>query len=411
MEVENILHMNTGNGELSYAQNSLLQEIVIRKSLPVLRHAIKGMANLDIVFDQCFKIADLGCSSGKNTLFVASTIIDIVDEVCKENNRKTPQFQVCLNDLYSNDFNTVFEMLPNFLAKLKKQKGENFGPTFVSAVPGSFYGRLFPDKTLHLIHSSYSIHWLSQVPEGLHNNKSNIYMAKSSPPNVFDAYQKQFYSDFTKFLQLRSMEVVCGGRMVLTFVGRSSVDPTSDDGCRHMELLAESLVDLLKEVYSFPIFKYHPKGLVQESDINSFNLPYYTPCEDEVRNVVYNEGSFFLDSLNVFQGNWDPYDTDYTNIKDFKDNHIHGKNAVQMSHSSCSKIMVFFDGLDVIFDEHDHHHHRRGDESLIWRLEIEETPLTLLSRWKSLPEYDIYMSGEEGVAGNKEWRCCEGWDL
>lgn len=121
------------------------------------------MANQDGFFDNCFVIADLGCSSGMNTLLVASSIIDTIHEVCKENNHKTPQIQVCLNDLFENDFNNLFKILPNFYKILKEDKGENFAPCFVSAVPGSFYDRLFPNRSLHFVHSSYSIHWLSQV--------------------------------------------------------------------------------------------------------------------------------------------------------------------------------------------------------------------------------------------------------
>ncbi|GJV80954.1 benzoate carboxyl methyltransferase [Tanacetum coccineum] len=293
-------------------------ETGILKTLPVLKHSIKAIANDDVVFNQCFKIADLGCSSGRNTLLVASNIIDIVIDACRENKRTPSQIQVCLNDLFGNDFNNLFKMLPDFYEKVKK-KGENVGSCFVSAVPGSFYDRLFPDQSLHLVYSSYSVHWLSQVPEGLENNTLNVYMAKTSPPNVIQAYGKQFITDFTEFLQLRSEELVRGGRMVLTLVGRSEVDPTSDDGCGHLELLAQSLHDLVKE------------GRVQESGIYAFNIPIYYPCEEEVRNVIESQGSFSLDSLNVFEVNWDPNDTDYTNMNDLNEpSRAHGKNAAKV---------------------------------------------------------------------------------
>ncbi|KAJ9567260.1 hypothetical protein OSB04_003226 [Centaurea solstitialis] len=315
--------------------------------MPTLKHTIKGMANLETIFGHCFTLVDLGCSSGTNTLLVARTIMDIVDEVCKENNRKTPQFQVYLNDLHGNDFNTIFKMLPNFHANLKEEKGEDFGPSFISAVPGSFYERLFPDQTLHLAHSSYGIHWLSQVPKDLENNKANIYMAKTSPLCVFEAYRKQFYADFTKFLKLRSKEIVCDGRMVLTFHGQSIADPTSDDCCLLYELVAKSLLDMLGE------------GLVRESDINSFNLPYFTPCEDEVRDIIHIEGSFSLDTMNVFQGNWDPWDTDYTNMSDFKENsHIHGKNAAQVFRVVAEPLLTSHFGnsiIDVLFKKFEKH--------------------------------------------------------
>ncbi|KAM0063202.1 putative methyltransferase [Helianthus debilis subsp. tardiflorus] len=162
MSLVNILHMNIGDGESSYANNSMVQETTIRQAVPFLKHLIKGLANHD-VFDECFTVADLGCSSGKNMLLVGSNIIDIVHEVCQENNRKEVQFQMCLNDLFGNDFNNVFKLLPDFYAKLKKDKGESFGRYFVSAVPGSFYERLFPDQCLHLVHGANSNHWLSQV--------------------------------------------------------------------------------------------------------------------------------------------------------------------------------------------------------------------------------------------------------
>ncbi|XP_071718374.1 S-adenosyl-L-methionine:benzoic acid/salicylic acid carboxyl methyltransferase 3-like [Rutidosis leptorrhynchoides] len=319
MKLENILHMNIGDGELGYANNSVLQEIVIRKVQPILKLAIiKCIANYHNVFGHCFKIVDMGCLSSKNTLLVASTIIHTVSDACEAYNLKTPQFQVSLNDLFGNDFNQLFQLLPEFYAKLKKEKREKdwFGHCFVSAVPGSFYGRLFPDRSLHFVHSSYSLHWLSQVPKGLESNGLNIYLAKTSPPNVLQAYAKQFQIDFMNFLQMRYEEIVRGGCMVLTFISRSIVDATRDDCCSIMELLAQSLIDMAK------------MGLVQESYIHSFNMPIYFPFKDEVKNIVQNEGSFSLDKLATFQVNWDPLDADYANANDF--NESHGENAAKV---------------------------------------------------------------------------------
>lgn len=66
--------------------------------------------------------------------------------------------------------------------------------------------------------------------------------------SVFQAYEKQFHTDFTKFLQLRYEEIVHGGHMVLTLPGRSKVDPASDDCWSLWDLLTKSLLELLKEV-------------------------------------------------------------------------------------------------------------------------------------------------------------------
>ena len=90
-------------------------------------------------------------------------IIDIIYSKCSNLGCPTPELRICLNDLYSNDFNDVFGSLPAFYNKLKEEKGTDFGQCFITGVPGSFYGRLFPRKSMHFVHSSSSLHWLSQV--------------------------------------------------------------------------------------------------------------------------------------------------------------------------------------------------------------------------------------------------------
>lgn len=112
-------------------------------------------------------IADLGCSSGPNTLLVISKIIDAIYARCYSLGlglgRSPPELNLFLNDLFNNDFNEIFASLPAFYNRIKEEKGADFGPCFISGVPGSFYGRLFPKRSLHFVHSSSSLHWLSQV--------------------------------------------------------------------------------------------------------------------------------------------------------------------------------------------------------------------------------------------------------
>lgn len=106
-------------------------------------------------------VADLGCSSGSNTLTVISHIIHNVVSVSREMGQYVPELRVSLNDLPSNDFNDVFESLPEFYKKLNKDY--EIEGCYVAGVPGSFYGRLFPAQSLHLVRSSSSLHWLSRV--------------------------------------------------------------------------------------------------------------------------------------------------------------------------------------------------------------------------------------------------------
>lgn len=108
-------------------------------------------------------IADLGCSSGPNTLFVVSEFIKVVEKLCRELNHESPEYKVFLNDLPGNDFNNIFRSLDNFKKRLHGETETEMDQCYISGVPGSFYGRIFPNQSLHFVHSSYSLMWLSKV--------------------------------------------------------------------------------------------------------------------------------------------------------------------------------------------------------------------------------------------------------
>ncbi|KHN29302.1 3,7-dimethylxanthine N-methyltransferase [Glycine soja] len=152
--------MNGGKGERSYTNNCLLQKKLMLKAKPILEETIMRLYR--DFSPNCMKVTNLGCSVGPNALLVISNIIDIVNTACTSLNREPPKFQFYLNDLFGNGFNTIFKSLPNFYTRLVEDKGHKFGPCFVNATPGSFYGRLFPSNSINLFHSSNSLHWLSQ---------------------------------------------------------------------------------------------------------------------------------------------------------------------------------------------------------------------------------------------------------
>jgi hypothetical protein len=65
---------------------------------------------------------------------------------------------------------------------------------------------------------------------------------------VVKCFQEQFHKDFSLFLELRHEELVYGGKMVLTFVGRKDDDVYSGDSCQLYGLLARSLQSLVAKV-------------------------------------------------------------------------------------------------------------------------------------------------------------------
>ncbi|XP_048496680.1 S-adenosyl-L-methionine:benzoic acid/salicylic acid carboxyl methyltransferase 3-like isoform X2 [Beta vulgaris subsp. vulgaris] len=263
-------------------------------------------------------IADLGCSSSEeNNLSVVYGLVDTIDKARRELGHGPQEYQIYLNDLPGNDFNTVFGSVTRFKDKLKEKMGDDFGDCFVNGVPGSFYGRLFPTNSLHFVHSSTSLHWLSQVPEGIEDNKRNIYTAKTSPPKVLKAYYDQFKKDFLMFLHCRSKEVVAGGKMVLTLLGRQNNDSCYSNKSGYMwELLAKVLDDMVIE------------GYIEEEKLNTFNLPIYTPSPSELEFLVHSEGSFALNQVHAFEISWDVND------------HKNGNSCDQYDFVTCLRAVV-----------------------------------------------------------------------
>ncbi|KAK9164205.1 hypothetical protein Syun_005107 [Stephania yunnanensis] len=294
MNVEKIFHMKGGTCEKSYAKNSSLQ----RRALDMMRHI-----TVDTILDmylgtnsQSLAIADLGCSSGPNTLSVIKEIINAIKGASGKALRSVPEFRVYLNDLPSNDFNSIFTALPDLFEELGKGRAEQCSSMiFIYAVPGSFYGRLFPTNSLHFIHSSYSLHWLSRIPPALYDeerksiNKGKVYISETSLPKVANAYLSQFQQDFSYFLRLRSEELVSGGRMVLTLLGRSGPNHIDRGNSFLWELLSQSLSIMVS------------KGEIKEEKLDSYDAHFYAPSREEIEDEVSRDGSFAIDCLEMFE--------------------------------------------------------------------------------------------------------------
>ncbi|CAN0919241.1 Probable methyltransferase TCM_000336 [Linum grandiflorum] len=299
MDVEEVFHMNGGTGDTSYATNSHLQKKASDMVKHLTIHAIQQVY-LSIHPADTFCIADLGCSSGPNTLSIVGDLVEAVDSAARrKSTMPLPEIRVCLNDLPTNDFNSVFKSLPDFYRSLRRRETIDGGtgsrpPIFVSAHPASFYGRLFPASSLHFIYSSYGLHWLSKVPPGLYDeegksiNKGNIYIAESSPPAVSRAYVEQFQSDFSMFLRFRAEELVGGGRMVLILTGRIGHDHVDRGNSLLWQLLSRSLAVLASQ------------GGIEEERIDSYDVHFYASSRVEIEAEIKREGLFELERFEIF---------------------------------------------------------------------------------------------------------------
>ncbi|XP_004495805.1 probable caffeine synthase MTL2 [Cicer arietinum] len=293
MAMERLLRMKEGVGETSYAKNSLIPKKVIMKVKTLLDENLLKLMVSKKTLNGCWKIADLGCSSGPNTLMAISNILNTIHKSSFKLNHKKLVFQIYLNDLFENDFNNIFKLLPDFHQSMQHETGENVGACFVNATPGSFYGRLFPNYSIDIFHSSYCVHWLSQAPIYSKKKtepliKGNIYITRVSPPSVYDVYLEHFERDFNNFLKSRYEELALDGVMVLTFIGRENNGEITS-----YEVLGMVLNQMVQE------------GLVEEAKLDLFNVPIYHPSIEEVKQVIKAEGSFTIKTLKTFKIGWD----------------------------------------------------------------------------------------------------------
>jgi jasmonate O-methyltransferase len=155
-----VVSMNGGGeGNTSYADNSNFQQLIAsvtrkaRRDMAAALYRARGRP-------ASLAIADLGCATGPNALLMVSDAVDAVLAESKSGGDEgAPQLHVFLNDLPANDFNAVFRLLPS-----SPLAGTG---CLVSAWPGSFYRRVFPDASLDYVVSSSSLHFLSKVPRVL----------------------------------------------------------------------------------------------------------------------------------------------------------------------------------------------------------------------------------------------------
>ncbi|CAN8302270.1 unnamed protein product [Cochlearia groenlandica] len=284
--------MSSGDDQHSYIHNSSYQKAGINGFGEKIRQCILEKLDHHLFLNSAglttFKIADFGCSTGPNTFDVVQSIIDTVkfkhskDNIDDENSliiMMPLEFQVFFNDQHNNDFNTLFSTKP--------PSSEYYS----IGVPGSFHGQVLPRNTTHIGHTSYTIHWLSKIPEDLCDkksiawNKSHIH-CNNLIEEVTKAYKFQFTKDMKVFLEARGEEVVQGGLMIV--LGQCLPDGVSMfetwEGIV-LDIIGDCLMDLVT------------LGLTSEEKVMKFNLPVYFPQFSEFKREIEKNKSFTIETM------------------------------------------------------------------------------------------------------------------
>ncbi|XVF82072.1 hypothetical protein PTKIN_Ptkin16aG0014300 [Pterospermum kingtungense] len=237
--LSNLNAMNGGDGPNSYAQNSVFQKFfqkgIIESAKVIINEEITmklDIQKLSSAISETFRIADLGCSCGPNTILAVQYIIEAIECKFQTHGLISREFQVFFNDQVSNDFNSLFASLP---------VGTKY---YAAGVPGSFHNRLFPKASLHFVYSSSALHWLSKVPAW---NKGRIHYT-GAPKEVFEAYSDQFAMDMDSFLKARVQELVAGGLMAFVLPSIPDVSSHPQAMGSDFEILGSCLMDMAKMV-------------------------------------------------------------------------------------------------------------------------------------------------------------------
>ncbi|KAM0832798.1 hypothetical protein ACQ4PT_064673 [Festuca glaucescens] len=285
MASKQMVYMNKGQGETSYACNSQIQSAAQNRMKPPIEAAINELrSSTTSLLPAQMLIADLGCSSGPNALELVSVAVEAITSHCDKLQQPPPEVCVFLNDLPGNDFNMVVKSLETL-----RQRNSSIVTTGV--IPGSFYERLFATTSMHLFCSSNSLTWLSEAPEVLRRNKIPAYDIDENVrcerlPTVIEAYAQQFRKDFKHFLKNRATELVEGGHMVLSLVGRHPHESTSE-----FSHLWEIAAKILRAMAS--------EGAIDKAKFESFYVPLYGPSDQELKEIIQEEGSFWTKDMQV----------------------------------------------------------------------------------------------------------------
>nr|POE71626.1 putative s-adenosylmethionine-dependent methyltransferase at5g37990 [Quercus suber] len=272
--------MNGGEGPDSYVQNSTYQRGIVEAAIEKINEAIANHFDINAlsISPNPICIADLGCSTGPNTFRAMQNIVEAIKlkYISKGGNSKIPDFIVFFNNQVSNDFNTLFKSLPP-----NRQY-------FEAGVPGSFHGILFPKASLHFIHSSSAVHWLSNIPMDVMDEGRIFYT--NAPKEVKDAYATQFAKDMESILFARAQKLLSGGLLALFLSGIPDVMSNSDSHTGiEIDMIGSCLMDMAKV------------GLVNEAKVDTFNFPLYFPTPKELKALVERSEYFSFERMAILK--------------------------------------------------------------------------------------------------------------
>lgn len=272
----------------SYNSSSSTQFNAVELSIPFVRKAIEVLQIESPIFP--IIIADFGCSHGANSIYIIKIIIDLI----KQTKDIQSPLLVIHNDLPSNDWRTVFDLL-------------NTDDSYCGLSSGrSFYKQCLPSNFVTMSYCSTSIHWLSRKPCQIIDHCGSVY----AQPEQFDRFIAQAKDDYEQFLIHRSRELRTGGVFILTVLSadenrRTPIDYPIDQlyqCAKEMSLTEEELLD-----YTIPLYFRTFDECVNEELFKRCSLQLIQSGFSKAKSKFYQdfqEGNITVEELAQFHTNF-----------------------------------------------------------------------------------------------------------
>ncbi|MCV0424020.1 MAG: class I SAM-dependent methyltransferase [Roseibium sp.] len=247
----------TGGG--FYDANSATQWNAIEAVLPILDDAITSLQLRD---PDCVRLADFGCSEGRNSIAVMSRALRSLLP------KTDLSVQTIHSDLPTNDFSKLIANL-----RPDGQSVYDSNRVYSSVVGGSMYDQLLPERSLHLATTFNAIGFLSRRPV----NRLPGYIFPNGPSTVRangyvsdddrSAFALQARRDVECYLEVRARELVPGGKLLVQVFGSTDQARTCD-----------GIYDLLNDA----VLSFVDKDEISRESYDRYYQPVYMRHLDEL---------------------------------------------------------------------------------------------------------------------------------
>jgi SAM dependent carboxyl methyltransferase len=190
----------------TYNDNSVLQATCQTVGNPMLADMAAAYAETRLEQEvKLVRIAEYGCSGGRNSYGPMRTIISVLRE-----RTATLQAECLLEDLPTNPWHQVMAEIPRLIDAFDDKAQ-------VLCSGRSFYDRVCADESIDLAYSYVAAHFLSRsIPLASHVLMHETKRSELEPWNA------QAARDWEGFLLLRARELKSGGKMLISTMSRDA---------------------------------------------------------------------------------------------------------------------------------------------------------------------------------------------